>query len=105
MGPSTLIDGDIGEHSLWLWSYLLQWGRRLSSTETPCDCEPMKTARVASMGPSTLIDGDQARRPHLHLQQLASMGPSTLIDGDDAAQARAGDRLSASMGPSTLIDG
>jgi len=84
----------------------LQWGRRLSSTETTGTLG-RSTVRVigfngavdshrrrlrgrgapdervdASMGPSTLIDGDPLRVRTLDVGEGASMGPSTLIDGD-----------------------
>jgi len=35
MGPSTLIDGDAISGEVRAWALELQWGRRLSSTETP----------------------------------------------------------------------
>jgi len=58
MGPSTLIDGDTSSSSRWTKrSNSLQWGRRLSSTETQ-RMSLGAAGRHASMGPSTLIDGD-----------------------------------------------
>src|SRR6185436_14880102 len=58
MGPSTLIDGDATRPNrrrvCCIW---LQWGRRLSSTETRTG-SGQHGETVASMGPSTLIDGD-----------------------------------------------
>src|SRR6185436_12963617 len=106
MGPSTLIDGDgrrwrstaprwprfngavdshrrrrpfvvACEEIVWL-----QWGRRLSSTETIERIYGARTTSDASMGPSTLIDGDRRRLRSAAAPLPASMGPSTLIDGD-----------------------
>src|SRR5688572_16092621 len=59
MGPSTLVDGDESYGVLLAQpSRSLQWGRRLSSTETPPDRVGRLDGVVASMGPSTLVDGD-----------------------------------------------
>src|SRR4051812_36252594 len=60
MGPSTLIDGDDTGSSApsSVTRLTLQWGRRLSSTETHGGKLPRGELGQASMGPSTLIDGD-----------------------------------------------
>ena len=42
---------------------MLQWGRRLSSTETSGGAAVVVRTRGASMGPSTLVDGDAAGQP------------------------------------------
>src|SRR5690349_15469487 len=82
---------------------LLQWGRRLSSTETvrPAGVE-QRLGLDASMGPPTLVDGDQ-RELHggIHEPRAAgaSMGPPTLVDGDnDDGSIRRELRPLASMG-------
>src|SRR6185436_11929112 len=69
MGPSTLIDGDPLCPQTHRRGSPLQWGRRLSSTETD-EPELVPTPMLgASMGPSTLIDGDVGARAPV-LEQL-----------------------------------
>src|SRR2546425_321793 len=58
MGPSPLSDGDFAFTSRFVWMRWLQWGRRLSATETGNDEGRDQAAPAASMGPSPLSDGD-----------------------------------------------
>ena len=62
MGPSTRIDGDVEMLTGWQPFKLLQWGRRLASTETAAADLTLSQATEASMGPSTRIDGDDFGR-------------------------------------------
>src|SRR5690554_1941619 len=60
----------------------LQWGRRLTSTETRGAAERAAQGAPASMGPSTDVDGDARPRARARRVEAASMGPSTDVDGD-----------------------
>src|SRR5882672_8367549 len=109
MGPPTLVDGDVRSHASdatrqarfngaadsrrrRLASFPrggggampLQWGRRLSSTETRGVVAEHGHERIASMGPPTLVDGDLELGEAGPARQGASMGPPTLVDGDGA---------------------
>ena len=131
MGPSTRIDGD-QFYGLVLGDVVkvLQWGRRLASTETLSFDAWDAEEQLASMGPSTRIDGDISNRPvvapRARLLQGARVPASPtrcssprgrprysrlqwgrrLASTETEAGLRSADAgRPASMGPSTRIDG
>src|SRR6185436_2029470 len=92
MGASTLNDGDGRVDFRAGTVSQLQWGRRLSSTETPLfkDGGSMSTKLQWGRRLSSTETGDPGVT--LAAPSPASMGPSTLIDGD--ARSGSGWRLS-----------
>ena len=112
-----------------LMSATLQWGHRLSSTETDVRGALFITSDRASMGPSTFVDGD-GRPPSEDPRVVRLQWGHRLSSTETAEQVRPGvimlelqwgHRLSstetsrlvvpspshkiASMGPSTFVDG
>ncbi|MEZ6032666.1 MAG: hypothetical protein R3C17_06225 [Planctomycetaceae bacterium] len=60
----------------------LQWGRRLSTTETSMRHRLRESQCAASMGPSSFNDGNIYLRRMLFDVRPASMGPSSFNDGN-----------------------
>ena len=84
----------------------LQWGRRLSSTES---CSARRRLSGCTSGFNGAVDfrrrRDDATRVLGVNGDLASMGPSTFVDGEDVDKAAPLAQVAASMGPSTFVDG
>src|ERR1044071_5240463 len=132
MGPSILVDGDIQMQVPNRTDYVLQWGRRFSSTETGSPQGGRVHGEGASMGASILVDGDvpdgqlpacqgdadfngavDSRRRRLGGSETGTTGLTGLQWGRRFSSTETGqglvagaDRVGlASMGPSILVDG
>ena len=82
MGPSTFVDGDRLLDAEALQIKMLQWGHRLSSTETIVG--PEAAARVVRLQWGHRLSSTETGRDDTVLVDVlgASMGPSTFVDGD-----------------------
>ena len=124
MGPSDFVDGMVVQANLYGPVYVLQWGRRISSTETGRPADAERGGVQASMEPSAFVDGDspswlaglvdavtgfngavgfrrrgrRGRDTNRIRLPGASMGPSTFVDGDKAWAADIGEKLPLQWG-------
>ena len=81
MGPSTFVDGDHRSLPPWSNCLMLQWGHRLSSTETLSRAEAEGIAYSLQWGHRLSSTETRSTSPK-GCRDVASMGPSTFVDGD-----------------------
>src|SRR5262249_9285234 len=82
---------------------MLQWSRRLASTETLAPPPAGVVPAAASMEPSTRVDGDELPNNGTAVGDGASMGPSTPGDGDAITKPALAAVIPPSREPSTRV--
>ena len=83
MGPTSFNVGDLEEAAAdTLAMAALQWGRRLSTSETGRQRPNDVSKRMASMGPTSFNVGDAEALAYGRAVDAASMGPTSFNVGD-----------------------
>ena len=83
MGPTSFNVGDLPAPSVSSVVHSLQWGRRLSTSETVGALPEGTSDELASMGPTSFNVGDKVSEAFTaHAVVRASMGPTSFNVGD-----------------------